>query len=119
MDWVAMFVSIAGAVAGLTGLITFFVNRHDNKQKNTFTEEEKAEILNGVRKINTIEIDTCRLQLLNLIQHSPTNKDAILYQANHYFKELHGNSYMKSVVCDWAKAQKIDDKTIEDLIKND
>ena len=119
MDWVAIVVSLSGAVAGLSGIITFFVNRHDNKKKNSFTEEEKNEILNGVRKINTIEVDTCRLQLLNLIQHSPKNTDAIFYQARHYFKELKGNSYMKSVVFDWAKAQGINEKAIEDLIKND
>lgn len=119
MDWVAMFVSIAGAIAGLTGLITFFVNRHDQQKENNFTNEEKKEVLNAVRKISTIELDTCRLQLLNLIQHSPNNKDTILYQAKHYFKDLNGNSYMKSLVCDWAKTQEIDDKIIQELIKND
>ena len=122
MDWVAIFVSISGAVAGLTGLITFFVNRHDNNKKeccNLFSKEEKAEVISAIKKINIIELDTARLQLLNLIQHSPQNQDTILYQAKHYFKDLKGNTYMISVFCDWAKAQKIDDKIVNELIHND
>ena len=122
MEWWAILVSILGAVAGLTELIKFFVNRYDKAKElqcaNTFTSKEREEILNSVRLIPAIELDTARLQLLNLIQHSPKNVDTILYQAKHYFKDLNGNTYMVSVFCDWAKSQNIDEEIVKEMIRN-
>ena len=85
MEWWQILVSILGAVAGLSTLIIFFVNRHDNRK--FFTEDEKKEILVAVRKIPTIELDTMRLQILNLIQHSPSNHSILFL--NFYFGSLH------------------------------
>lgn len=117
MEWWQILVSILGAVAGLSTLIIFFVNRHDSKK--FFTEDEKNEILVAVRKIPTIELDTMRLQILNLIQHSPNNHDTILNLARQYFKKLHGNSYMIAIVCEWGKQEGIDAKVIDELINNE
>ena len=117
MEWWQILVSILGAIAGLSTLIIFFVNRHDSKK--FFTEDEKNEILVAVRKIPTIELDTMRLQILNLIQHSPNNHDTILNLARQYFKKLHGNSYMIAIVCEWGKQEGIDAKVIEELINNE
>ena len=117
MEWWQILVSILGAVAGLSTLIIFFVNRHDNRK--FFTEEEKKEILVAVRKIPTIELDTMRLQILNLIQHSPSNHDTILNLCRQYFKNLHGNSYMIAIVCNWGKQEGIDQQVIAELINNE
>lgn len=117
MEWWQILISIIGAVAGLSTLIIFFVNRHDSKK--FFTEDEKNEILVAVRKIPTIELDTMRLQILNLIQHNPTNHDTILSLARHYFKQLHGNSYMISIVCEWAKQEGIDKQVISELVNTE
>ena len=117
MEWWQILVSILGAVAGLSTLIIFFVNRHDSKK--FFTEDEKKEILVAVRKIPTIELDTMRLQIQNLIQHSPNNHDTILNLARQYFKKLHGNSYMIAIVCEWGKQEGIDAKVIDELINTE
>lgn len=117
MEWWQILVAILGAVAGLSTLIIFFVNRHDSKK--FFTEDEKKEILVAVRKIPTIELDTMRLQILNLIQHSPNNHDTILNLCRQYFKKLHGNSYMIAIVCEWGKQEGIDQQVIAELINNE
>lgn len=123
MDWVATTIGIAGAVAGLSTLIIFFVNRHDGKRKNVFTQDDR-EMLKGLRasvdilggKVDSLEQDTTRLQLLNLIQNDEKNKDAILTLGHHYFQELNGNMYMTELYTEWARRQAIDEKVLLEII---
>lgn len=109
MDWVA----ILGAIGGLSGLIIFLITRHDEKKKVTsFTAEEKKAIFDFMKKA---EQDSCRLQLLNMMQHQPTNKDTILMLAEHYFEDLGGNWYMSSEFSRWTKEQKVDTKLVREI----
>lgn len=124
MDWA---LTITLGVLGSSGFFSFLVflmNRHDNKKKTSFTEEEKNTILEGVKHISAfderlrkVEQSTDRLQLLNLIQNDPNNKDAIITLGEHYFQVLHGNMYMTSLFADWAKSQGIDEQVIYEIIK--
>lgn len=123
MDWVATAIAIAGAVAGLSTLIIFFVNRHDGKKQNAFTQDDR-EMLKGLRtsvdilggKVDSLEQDTTRLQLLNLIQNDEDNKDAILTLGHHYFQELNGNMYMTELYTEWARKHSIDEKVLLEII---
>lgn len=129
MEWVTLLVTIAGAIAGLSTLIIFFVNRHDGKKKNVFTPEDREmikgmatsiDVLSG--KVCSLEQDTSRLQLLNLIQNDGDNKDAILTLGHHYFQDLKGNMYMTELYTEWARRHEIDEKVLTEIIhrgKND
>lgn len=123
MDWLNILIAIAGAVAGLSGLIIFFVNRHDAKRKNNFTVEDRQMLVrtaNAVEnlghKVSSLEQDTTRLQLLNLIQNDATNKDTILKLGQHYFQDLHGNMYMTDLFAKWCRSQGIADKVVDEII---
>jgi hypothetical protein len=52
------------------------------------------------RRFNSVELDTVRLQLLNLIYHSPEN-DIAIKECYGKYKKLGGNSYMDSVYTHW------------------
>ena len=75
--------------ATLAQLIIFFVQRKDNKKKIP-------------EKLDTLEKDTLRTQLLLLILMKPDAKAEILTLAEHYFKDLHGNWYMTDVFNSWC-----------------
>lgn len=124
MDWaLTITLGILGS-GGFFSFLIFLMNRHDSKKKTSFTEEEKKTILEGVKhiygfdkRLGKVEQSTDRLQLLNLIQNDPNNKDAIITLGEHYFQVLHGNMYMTSLFTDWAKSQGIDDQVIHEIIK--
>jgi len=85
-------VTIAVAVLGaldLATLIIFFVNRHDNKK-------------NIEGKLNTLEKDVLRTQLLMLIVMQPEAKHEILTIGEHYFRALKGNWYMSNIFNRWC-----------------
>lgn len=123
MEWVTILVTIAGAVAGLSTLIIFFVNRHDSRKNNVFTVEDRN-MIKGLatsmdvigNKVDSLEQDTTRLQLLNLIQNDGENKDAILTLGHHYFQELKGNMYMTELYTEWARKHDIDEKVLTEII---
>ena len=73
----------------LSQLITFFVNRHDAKKKIP-------------EKLDTLEKDTLRTQLLLLILMKPDARAEILTIGEHYFKVLHGDWYMTNVFNQWC-----------------
>ena len=67
-------------------LIQFFVNRHDKRLED---------------KLNKLERDGLRTQLLVLIIQRPEEKQEILTIAEHYFKDLKGDWYMTSIFNKW------------------
>ena len=124
MDWALTIILGLLGSGGFFSFLIFLMNRHDSKKKTSFTEEEKKTILEGVKhiygfdkRLGKVEQSTDRLQLLNLIQNDPNNKDAIITLGEHYFQVLHGNMYMTSLFTDWAKSQGIDDQVIYEIIK--
>lgn len=53
---------------------------------------------------NKNELSNTRIELLMLINHSPTNTVEIEKVARHYFINLGGDWYMSQIYSDWAKA---------------
>lgn len=84
---VTIIVAVLGSTA-LGQLIQFFINRHDGKK-------------NIKGKLDTLERDTIRTQLLLLILLTPTETQEILTVSKHYFGVLHGDWYMTSIFNKW------------------
>ena len=79
--------------------IKFIIERSDRKK-------ERAEDLDreGVnKKLQLLERDGLRTQLLLLVLLKPSEQSEILRIAEHYFKDLKGNWYMTSIFKKWLK----------------
>lgn len=77
--------ALLGSTAVAT-LIQFFVNRHDKRLEE---------------RLNRLERDGLRTQMLVLIIQRPEEKQEILTIAEHYFKDLKGDWYMTSIFNKW------------------
>lgn len=93
--FVQIIIAILGSTAVAT-LIQFFVTRRDNRE--------------GIAKrLDKLEKDGLRTQLLLLILMRPEETKEILTLGEHYFKKppdgLGGNWYMTSVFNKWVEQQ--------------
>lgn len=82
--------------AGLFTFLQFLIDRRDRK-KDRFGKIEK--------KLDKLEKDGCRTQLLIMLSDYPENTKEIMELAQHYFSDLRGNWYMSAVFEGWMKAQ--------------
>lgn len=73
---------------GFFALLQFLIGRHDSKR-------------NIKGKLDRLEKDGLRTQLLLLLLMMPDEKKEILTIAEHYFKDLKGNWYMTSLFDKW------------------
>ena len=74
----------------------FLISRHDTRT-------------NIKGKLDRLEKDVLRTQLLLLILLKGEEQQEILTIAEHYFKDLHGDWYMTSIFNKWLKEKKIAD----------
>lgn len=74
-------------------VLNFLNTRKANKDERFAKLEEK---------IDEVAMGNLRLQILNLVQHDPENKSAILSLWDEY-KSRGGNSYLKGVIKEWQK----------------
>lgn len=65
-------------------------------------EQSKARFDELAKRIDEVSMGNLRLQILNLIQHNPENKSAILSLYDEY-KSRGGNSYIRETVKQWQK----------------
>lgn len=86
---VTLIIGVLGAL-DLATLIIFFVNRHDSKK-------------NIQGRLQTLEKDTLRTQLLMLILLKPDEKQEIVTVAQHYFGQLKGDWYMTGIFNRWIE----------------
>lgn len=66
-------------------------------------------------KIDGIELNSTRNQLLTLMSDYPDNESEILKVADYYFNTLHGDWYMTDLFTKWGKNRGID---ISDIIQS-
>lgn len=85
--------SVVGSNA-LFAFLQFLISRHDTKK-------------NVKGKLERLEKDGLRTQLLLLILLKAEEKQEILTIAEHYFKDLHGDWYMTSIFNKWLKEKTI------------
>ena len=67
--------------------------------------ETNGKIDNVSNKIDSIELNSTRNQLLTLISNYPNNEEEILKVAKYYFKDLNGDWYMTSLFSKWANSK--------------
>ena len=77
---------------GFFALVQFLITRWDTKKS-----------IKG--KLDRLEKDGLRTQLLLLILLQPDEQTEILKIAEHYFVKLKGNWYMTSVFSKWCKSR--------------
>ena len=80
-------VTVLGSTA-IASLVQFLITRHDQKK-------------NIKGKLDNLERDVLRSQLLLLILMKPEERQEIMTVAQHYFGDLHGNWYMTSIFNGW------------------
>lgn len=76
--------------------------------------ETNGKIDNVSEKIDSIELNSTRNQLLTLISNYPDNEEEILKVAKYYFKDLNGDWYMTSLFSKWANSKGLD---VDDIVK--
>ena len=82
-------------------LIKFLIERHDRKKEEK-EEDELGEIKDRLEKL---EKDGIRTQLLLLILLRPEEQTEILKVAEHYFCKLKANWYMTGMFKKWCDEQ--------------
>lgn len=87
-------------VGAAVGACTWGIN-----QVMTLIEDRVSSI---EQKIDVIELDTTRTQLLLLIQNTPTDYNSIFNVAFKYFQKLNGDWYMTTLFTKWANEQGVD-----------
>lgn len=98
-------VGVVGAAA--VGIGTWCVTR--------INAETNAKIDEVSNKIDSIELNSTRNQLLTLISDYPDNEDEILKVAKYYFKDLKGDWYMTTLFTKWAEGRGLDVDTIVNI----
>jgi len=86
---ITIVIAVIGSTA-LSQLITFFVNRHDSKKKIP-------------EKLDILEKDGLRTQLLLLILLRPDEEHEILTIGEKYFGKLHGNWVATPIFNKWCE----------------
>ena len=91
---------------GLYGFIRFLIERKDNKTCEL--HQIQKDIGRLVQRADEGDLNDSRIQLMMLIWHNPEDHRAILKEAEHYFIDLHGDSWIASKFKAWAESQGVD-----------
>ena len=98
---IAAVISALGVIWGcLTGMV--------NAISNNLNERIDSKVNTISTKIENIELDTQRLQLLHLMDSDNASVKSVLDVADKYFCELKGDSYVLYEFQEWAKAHEVD-----------
>ena len=90
---ITIVIAVIGSTA-LSQLITFFVSRHDDKKKIP-------------EKLDILERDGLRTQLLLLILLRPDEEHEILTIGEKYFGKLHGNWVATPIFNKWCEERNL------------
>lgn len=97
--------------AGIIGAAAVGVGTWVVSQINSETNGKLDTISN---KIDGIEMNSTRNQLLTLMSNYPNNESEILKVADYYFNDLNGDWYMTELFSKWGTARGID---VSNIIK--
>lgn len=96
------------AIITAIGVITGALITCSSFISSKITESTNERLDSISKKLETIELDTTRTQLLTLMSNYPDNESEILKVAYHYFKDLDGDWYMSELFAEWAEERNID-----------
>ena len=103
--------SCVGSTA-LFSFVQFMITRRD--ARNERNDELVAEVRAIQKKLDRLEKDSCRTQLLVLMSDYPEEKAEIMKLGEHYFGTLHANWYMTSMFKKWCDEQGLEPEWFED-----
>lgn len=87
--------ALSAVTSGLFGLLTRHMDRVAEQRK-------KADEVEAIQhRLNKLEKDSVRTQLLLLMSDFPQNQQEIHEVAEHYFADLGGNWYMTGMFSKW------------------
>ena len=76
-------------------LVRYYIGRKTSKNEIT-------------KRLDKLEKDGVRLQLMVLMSDFPEKKDEIMEVAKHYFYDLKGNWYMTAIYKEWLSRENIE-----------
>lgn len=92
--------------SGIFTIIQFLLNRYFNKQDKK--DELQKALVSLAERTRLSELSDSRTQLLILINHYHDNHYAILKEAENYFCNLKGDSWMIEILTNWAEEEDVD-----------
>lgn len=92
----------SGFFAVVQMLLNRLFTKHDNKDSQAKSLKRLAE------RADTGDLNDSRIQLLILINHYPQCHQEILKEAENYFINLKGDSWVASIVTNWAEQEHVD-----------
>lgn len=106
--------------SGFFAIIQMLLNRlfikHDRKDENINTLKRLTD------RADIGDLNDSRIQLLILINHYPQCHHEILKEAENYFINLKGDSWVSSIIAEWAEKENVDieyiKKVHEETIKS-
>lgn len=87
---------IGGAIGGFTAYVSGQIVKKIDERIQPLHETVKG-----------IQLDTTRMQLIQMMEHEPEDREGILKLAKYYFVDLGGDWYMTSVFNDWCMERDI------------
>ena len=102
------------AAVGVIGAAAIAVGTWCINQANAATNEKLDNIST---KIDSIELNSTRNQLLTLMSDYPDNESEILKVAGYYFRDLGGDWYMTDLFTKWGEGRGIDVSKIVNIRK--
>lgn len=92
MNNILQIIIAALASSGLFSFITFLIQRKDKRTD---------------KRLDVLERDGCRTQMLIMLNHYPDDTTEIMKLAEHYFRDLKGDWYMTSIFNKWLERNKL------------
>lgn len=92
--------------SGIFTIIQLLLNRYFNKQDKK--DELQKALVSLAERTRLSELSDSRTQLLILINHYHDNHYAILKEAENYFCNLKGDSWMIEILTNWAEEEDVD-----------
>lgn len=99
----AEYIKLIGGIIGGGAFLSFLqwlITRHDNKKG------KMSLILN---KLDKLERDECRTQMLLLMADYQANVSELMRVAEHYFKDIGGDWYMTTMFREYLKNKNINE----------
>ena len=103
MDIVSTIIIACLGSSGFFAVVQLILSRWFNKRDSK--DESVKALCRLADRADVGDLNDSRIQLLILINHYPENHYAILKEAEHYFCDLHGDSWVAEIVSNWAAEQ--------------
>lgn len=95
--------TIIGILTGMTSWLAAQLDTHLDSKLGTIINQIETLDAKSDEADRKLELSNTRLELMQLIEHNPTNVIEIEKVARYYFIDLGGDWYMSNIYSEWAK----------------